>query len=164
MRHLGLEQQASIYWERVLAREPENIEAHVFLAKYYEKMGQLDRSLSHLQAILEQSPDDMASYARLGETYEKGGEYDKALSYYEKYLADYPDDREIKQRVAGINAAMGQKRQTQASMAHLSATDAQEQAKKLKENIRNLEAAAVTGMPYHYTGNCLKYLQKILKS
>ena len=139
--NLKLEEQASTYWERVLAREPENIEGHIFLAQYYEKIGQWDRSLSHLQAILAQSPEDTASYARLGEMYERGGEYDKALSYYDKYLAQYPNNNEIRQRVAGINAAMLKTRQTQASLQPSSAIADQEKAAKLKGNIRHLEAA-----------------------
>jgi len=138
---IRLDQQASIYWERVLAREPENIEAHIFLAKYYEKMEQLERSLTHLQAILAQAPDDIDSYARLGEMYEKGGDYDKALSYYEKYLVQYPDNQKIAQRVAGINAVMLKRRQTQESPQAAAAIDHQAQAVELKKNISDLEAA-----------------------
>ncbi|KPJ99686.1 MAG: hypothetical protein AMJ60_04205 [Desulfobacterales bacterium SG8_35] len=138
---LGLEYQAASYWERVLGRDPENIQAHEFLAGYYEKTGQPDRSLSHLQAILAQSQDDITSYAHLGEIHEKEGEYGKALLYYEKYLSRYPDDREVMQRVAGINAALVKKRQTLAAPLHPSAIDDQQQAEKIKGNIRSLEAA-----------------------
>jgi len=45
---LGFKQQAAIYWERILGREPDNTEAHQYLAEYYEGKGQLDRTLSHL--------------------------------------------------------------------------------------------------------------------
>ena len=138
---LGLEQQASSYWERVLAREPENVEAHIFLARYYEKEEQLDRALSHLQAVLTSNPKDRAAYIRLGETYEKAGEYTKAFSYYEKYLDLYPDDPEVKERIAGVNAAMVKRRQTQPSFRQPSAVDTQGQAEELKGIIRKLEAA-----------------------
>ena len=136
--HLGLEQQASIYWERFLAREPDNIEANKFLAKHYEKMKQADRALSHLQAVLAYNPEDGASYVRLGEMHEKAGEYDKALSYYEKYLQLYPDDPEIRQRLAGINAAIMNKIPIKTSTQEYPAPDEQDQTEKLKEVIRNL--------------------------
>jgi tetratricopeptide (TPR) repeat protein len=139
--NLGLEQQAAPYWERVLAREPENVEAHVFLAEYYAKTEQLERSLSHLQAVLAHNPDDGASYIRLGETYEKTGEYSKALAYYGEYLEKYPNDHKITQRLAGINAAMVKKRQTPAVSQDYSVIDAQKQDEKLKTIIRNLETA-----------------------
>jgi len=138
--HLGLETQASAYWERVLAREEENIEAHVFLAKHYEKIGRLDRALSHLKAILASNPDDASSYARLGKMYEKVGEIDKALAYYEKYLSRYPDDQEVLQRIVVINTDQG-KRQTQAAVKGYSSGSGQERSENLKQAIGSLEAA-----------------------
>jgi len=33
--YLGLEKEAAVYWERLLAREPENLEAHTFLARFH---------------------------------------------------------------------------------------------------------------------------------
>jgi len=138
---LSLEQQASIYWERILARQPDYTEAHVFLAKYYEKTGQWNRSLLHMQAVLQQRPDDTSFYARLGAMYEKAGEYGKAFTYYEKYLTQYPGDNEIMQRLNNVNIAMLKTRQPQESMEHPAAIDDQKQAAMLRENIRNLEAA-----------------------
>jgi tetratricopeptide (TPR) repeat protein len=137
---LGFDQQASEYWERVLAREPENIEAHMFLASYYEKVEQLDRSLSHLEAILAHSPDDVVSHARLGKTYEMAGEYDKALTYYEKYLAQFPNDQAVMQRIVSINAANENRKQNKESFPYPPVIDDQELTDKLKETIQNLEA------------------------
>jgi len=144
---LGLERQASTYWERVLAREPANIEAHIYLAKYYEKVEQLDRSLSHLQAILEYSPEDDRSYIRLGEAYERAKEYEEALSNYGKYLEHYPQDNEILQRVVSINAELNRQKQSPTSLDHSSESDDNEQVERLKETIRRYE---VSGR-YHET-------------
>ena len=138
---LGLEPKASAYWERILARQPENVEAHIFLAKHYENAGQLTRALGHLQAVLAHNPEDGVLYMRLGETYEKAGEYNKALAYYEKYLAQYPNDNEVLQRLDGMNAAIVKKEQTQASFKEREFLDDQEQTEKLQVTIRNLGAA-----------------------
>ena len=155
---LGLEQQASIYWERILGREPGSIEAHLFLAQYYEKNGQLDKSLFHLEAILAQNPDDTATYVKLGQTYERAGEYDKALSYFEKFLVENPQDQEVPLHIASINVAMGKKSKIETpTLGHSTDAD-QEQIVKLKETIRNLEAAA------NYRDTIPIYQQLIKKS
>ncbi len=139
--HLGLEQQAATYWERVLAREPENVEAHIFLARHYEEVGQLDRSLMHLQAVLAQNPEDVKSFERLGEAYERAGDYDKALAYYEKYLDKYPRDHQVQQRLVAISAAMVKKSQKQATIQNYGSIDDQVKTERLTGAIRKLEAA-----------------------
>jgi tetratricopeptide (TPR) repeat protein len=139
--HLDLDQQASIYWERFVAREPGNIEAHNFLVQYYEKEGQLDRALSHLQAVLENNLEDVVSFARLGETHEKAGDLDKALLYYEKYLENFPDDVDVKRRLVEITAATGKTKETIASLDEYFATDNEQKTAVLKESISQYEAA-----------------------
>ncbi len=138
---LGLEQQASVYWERLLVREPENIEAHKFLAKYYEKVEQPDRSLLHLVAVLAHNPEDGVTHKRLGKMYEKAGEYGKAVSYYEKYLKQYPNDPEVLQQIATINSAFMKMGKIRASLEDGTTLDYQDQIEKLKGIIRNLEDA-----------------------
>ena len=140
-QRLGLEQQASIYWERFVAREPENIEAHQFLAQYYEKDGQSDRALSHLQVALENNSDDVASFALYGEIYEQAGDHDKALLYYEKYLEKFPEDLNVKRRLVGITAATGRKKETITSLDQYFATDSETKSAKLKKSILQYEAA-----------------------
>ena len=138
---LELDQQASEYWERVLAREHENIEAHIFLAKYYEEIKEPGRSLSHLETMLAQNPDDAVSYARLGETYEMAGEYGKALTYYEKYLVQYPNDHEIMQRILSLKTAKEKKKRRKEILPHYAAIDDQKHIEKLKETIHDLEGS-----------------------
>lgn len=138
--HLGLEQEAALYWERLLARESENFEAHTFLAQYYEKAGQLDRVLSHLKVLTDYKQGDAASFARLGETYEKTGDYEKALLYYEKYLDQFPEDRSVKRRLENIIAASGSKK-PQASLDHYFDTDSETKAASLRKVIMEYKAA-----------------------
>jgi tetratricopeptide (TPR) repeat protein len=148
--HLGLEQQASAYWERLLARQPQNIEAHKFLAKHYEKLEQVDRALSHLQALLAQNPEDGASYIRLGTMLENSEEYGEALTYYEKYLQQYPNDPKILQRLARINAIM-KERQLARSLQAYSAEEEQDRTDKLKGIILDLETVGryQDAVPYY---------------
>jgi tetratricopeptide (TPR) repeat protein len=138
---LGLEQQASIYWERFLVREPENIEAHKFLAQYFEKVEQPDRSLSHFRAVLAQNPEDSFIYKRVGKLYEKTGEPGKAVLYYEKYLKQYPNDPEVSHQIASINSAVMKKGKTRAPLQDETTFDFQDKTENLKGIIRNLEDA-----------------------
>ncbi|MBW2484080.1 MAG: tetratricopeptide repeat protein, partial [Deltaproteobacteria bacterium] len=138
--YLGLEEQAAAYWERIIGREAGNNEAHLFLAEYYEKSGQLDRSLAHLESMLIRNPHNTAIYAQLGRVYEKVGESDRALLFYEKLLAENPQNQEAALRIAGINAEMGQKRRLHEVGPRRAPASAQLQTVKLKETIRNLEA------------------------
>jgi tetratricopeptide (TPR) repeat protein len=138
---LGLDQQASVYWERFIAREPENREAHLFLAQYYEKDEQLDRALFHLQELLEYNPGDVGSFARIGEMYEKAGNHKKALLYYEKYLEQFPEDRKVKRRVVNITASTGKEKETLASLEQYFAIDSEKKSADIKKTISQYEAA-----------------------
>ncbi|MFC1843374.1 tetratricopeptide repeat protein [Thermodesulfobacteriota bacterium] len=138
--HLGLEQEATVYWERLLARESENLEAHTFLAGYYEKAGQLDRALSHLKALVDYKQGDAASFAHLGETYEKTGDHEKALFYYEKYLDQFPEDRSVKRRLESIITASSSKKKHQASLDHYFDTDSETKSASLRKVIMQYKA------------------------
>ena len=148
--YLGLEQQASAYWERLLARQPQNIEAHKFLAKHYEKLEQVDRALFHLHALLVQNPDDSASYIRLGKMLENSEEYGKALTYYEKYLQQYPNDPKILQRQARVNSIMKERQQARSLQAY-SVEEEQDKTDKLKGIILDFESVGryQDAVPYY---------------
>jgi tetratricopeptide (TPR) repeat protein len=137
---LGMEVQAALYWERLLVRETRNIEAHKYLAGYYEKKGELDKALFHLRVVLDSRPEDTPSFARIGETYEKKGEYEKALLFYEKYLEKYPSDTDILRRVVTVNAALGRKKQTLTSLDQYFTPEDSGKKEKLQEAIRQYAA------------------------
>jgi tetratricopeptide (TPR) repeat protein len=139
--YLGLNQQASIYWDRFLVREPQSIEAHQFLTQYYEKAGQLDRALSHLQTLLENNSENAALFVRIGETYEKVGDHDKALLYYQKYLEQFPEDHDVQRRVVSITAPTRREKQTLAPVDQYFATDSEKKSANLKKSILQYEAA-----------------------
>ncbi|MGW8161461.1 MAG: tetratricopeptide repeat protein, partial [Desulfobulbales bacterium] len=138
--HLGDEQQAAIYWERVLGRDPENTEAHLFLARHYEKVEELDRSITHMEAIIDHDPEDAAAYASLGELYARAGEYAEAAANYNKSLALHPGDNRVEQRLAAVENTLAQVGSDREASTGLYAVEARERVRKLKDVIRKLEA------------------------
>jgi len=138
---LGLSHIAVNYWQRVLKREPGHMEAHSYLAGYYDEVGQAATVLLHLQALRATTPEDTAVLARIGRIYEKQGEYDKALTFYEKYLEQYPEDRQILKRVVRIHAVRGRKKQTLATLDQYFAQEKKRDAKELKQKARRYDAA-----------------------
>jgi tetratricopeptide (TPR) repeat protein len=138
---LGQKNLASIYWQRVLEREPEHIEAHRYLAGYYKEAGQMDVALMYLQKIVATELDNMKVLSWIGEAYEVTGELDKALSYYERYLELYPDDREILRRVVKIYALTGRKKKTFATLEKYFAPQKEKDPDELKQTARRYDAA-----------------------
>ena len=138
---LGLSHIAVNYWQRMLKREPGHMEAHSYLASYYNEVGQQETALLHLQAIQETTPEDTAVLARIGTVYEKQGEYDKALTFYERYLEQYPEDRQVLRRVVRIHAIKGQKKQTLATLDQYFAQEKKKDARELKQKARRYDAA-----------------------
>jgi tetratricopeptide (TPR) repeat protein len=133
--HLGMEQEAAVYWERLLVREPENVEAHTFLARYYEKAGQFDRALSHLKILVDYKQADAELFARLGKIYEKTGEYENALLYYGKYLDQFPEDRAVKRRLEDMALAGRSMKEPQASREDYLGTDSEKKSAGLRKVI-----------------------------
>jgi tetratricopeptide (TPR) repeat protein len=138
---LGRSHIAVNYWQRVLQREPGHMEAHSYLAGYYDDVGQPAETLLHLQAIQEVTPENMAVLAKIGRAYEKQGEFDKALTFYDRYLVQYPHDRDILRRVVKIHAAKGRKQQTLATLDQYYAQDKEKESKELKKQARRYDAA-----------------------
>jgi tetratricopeptide (TPR) repeat protein len=138
---LGLSHIAADYWQRILQREPSHIEAHSYLAGYYDEVGQPEEMLLHLQVIQEADPKNMAVFVDIGRAYEKQGEFDKALTYYDRYLAEYPDNRDILRRIVKIHAVMGRKKQTLATLDQYFTQEKERESKELKKRARLFDAA-----------------------
>ena len=156
--HLGLNQQASLYWERYVAREPENSAAHLFLAQYYDQTGQLSRSIQHFKALLADNPEDKGLLARLGRTYEKAGDYGNALQYFRKYLTYLPNDESVKQAVTQLAAVTRTKKQPLKQEDQYSSSDRATKYVDLKKNILGLDPA----VRYRKAGILYKQLLEIV--
>lgn len=90
---MGKEKEAAGYWEKSLAMDPANREAHGWLARYQENQGRPDKALSHLQALFAQEPQNIPILGRICRSYlNSTGRFAEAFPYYEKYVRLRPDD------------------------------------------------------------------------
>ena len=102
---LNLNEQAANYLERALDINPKNADAHLKLARAYERLGSIDKAANEYNSALTKSsenadillslegiwkrkvelaPDDAEAHANLGAVYQKKGNLDLALSEYQK--------------------------------------------------------------------------------
>ncbi len=105
-QRLGLANLAAAYWQRLLTREPADIEAHAALAVYYENAGRFKDALPHLLAQEREDPVNPVLLAEIGRIILMTGEPERALVYYERYLNLRPDDPEVIATVVKIQEGM----------------------------------------------------------
>ncbi len=74
------------YFEKALAKEPDNFYALFGLADCYRGSGQPHRSLEYWNKILAKDPRNKVILTRGGDAYRNMGEYDKAAAFYERAL------------------------------------------------------------------------------
>lgn len=116
--HLGQDKQAAGYWQRLLLKEPGMIEAHQWLACYFEQDGQVEKALPHLLFLNEHKPNDPSLLKRLGQCYVGLKEFHKALENFQKYLLIKPDDTEVARFVVSLQAALGNKSEILGALKH----------------------------------------------
>ncbi len=113
---LQLPNLAIAYWQRLVIREPDNTEAHIRLADFFEKSNRWKEALPHFHFLLKQDEENIELHLRTGRIYEKLGDYSKALPYYNTYLKDNPDDHEVLRAVVKMQSALGNKEETLAAL------------------------------------------------
>jgi tetratricopeptide (TPR) repeat protein len=113
---LGQPLKAVIYWQGLLIKKPDTLEAHKWLADYFEKEGQVEKALPHLLFLYQQKKDDASLLKRLGRCYVGLKEFPQALSYFQKYMLLKPDDTEVARFVVSLQAASGNKSETLAAL------------------------------------------------
>ncbi len=116
--HLGQAVQAEVYWQRLLVTDPDMVEAHSWLAHYFESEGKVDKALPHLLVLNQHKPDDASLLKRLGRCYVGLKKFPQALKYFQKYLLINPDDIEATRFVVNLQAALGNKDETLSSLEH----------------------------------------------
>lgn len=137
---LGLDKPASTYWLRVLAREPENIEAHARLAAYYERTGKPGKALNHLFIVRDQSSDKNNLAKKIGNLYVRIGNFAKALPYYERYLDDHPNDQAVLKALVKGYAGLVDKNKALAALERYFAVSRDTDPDNLKMAARLYEA------------------------
>lgn len=91
----GDRESAAGYWQKVVALEPENPEAHDRLAGYYFASGNWAMSFTHLEHLIKMTPNDVGLLGRAADLGMRLGRVDHALEYYEYGLAVDPLNKDL---------------------------------------------------------------------
>ncbi|HIE39200.1 MAG TPA: tetratricopeptide repeat protein, partial [Anaerolineae bacterium] len=113
MLEAGQEDQAENMFSRVLSGDPENFVAHAGMSVIYDRRGDLDKALWHMERAFEISPDNPAirnelrrlygrktgvepgrldlTPATLARLYARGGRYRRAIEEFRSLLEENPD-------------------------------------------------------------------------
>ena len=94
-------------FELAIAKDPDNWEAHFYLAECYRELRDFDRCLVHYDRVREMHEDDPRWTARvefgIGVVFEQRGDFQKARTHFELALVanpDYEPARRAKLRLA----------------------------------------------------------------
>ena len=74
-------------YERVLQRDPNNLESLIHLSNLHLELGQLEQAIPLLEKIVQQEPENHDWQLNLAELYELTGQKQKAETAYDQILA-----------------------------------------------------------------------------
>nr|MCU0609139.1 tetratricopeptide repeat protein [Chitinispirillaceae bacterium] len=83
----GNQAQAAAALVKVIAGDPQNIEAHARLAELYTAMGQADKARQTLEKLIALQPNNPKIQLALGQYSLKAKKYEEALKYFQKSFA-----------------------------------------------------------------------------
>jgi tetratricopeptide (TPR) repeat protein len=86
---------------------PEDIDAHVQLAREYGRRGQTVDMIAEYQQILEIDPSQYDYLREIGYAYRWQGQYEQALEYFQRYAEAVPNDYSSFQAMGLVRAALG---------------------------------------------------------
>ncbi len=89
---------AAGYWQQLVSVDPDNIEAHTQLYRYYRDRQMWRMSLKHVEVLLKKTPHDTGLLETAAELNARLGRIDRALEYYEYILAVQPANRNVLQK------------------------------------------------------------------
>jgi tetratricopeptide (TPR) repeat protein len=93
--------------ERILAINPWDLPAQRSLARAAEGVGLVDVAIWSLEQARQTHPDHLRLHRELAELYERRGHYTQALALWQRVAQGAPRDREVAQRIADLNRAIG---------------------------------------------------------
>ena len=86
---------ASTYWQKIIALDPDNPEAHEHLYSFYFEKKNWAMSFNHLECLIKMMPNDVVLLERAADLNMRLGRVDHALQYYEYCLAVDPLNKNI---------------------------------------------------------------------
>jgi hypothetical protein len=104
---LGLAQPAAEFFRKVLALEPERLEALVNLANLLRAEGRFDAAKALLEPALARNPNDPDLRLTLGSTWRESGDNARAMECYRAALAAVPDNAAALSNLADLLADDG---------------------------------------------------------
>jgi serine/threonine protein kinase len=94
-------------FEKILAVEPENLEATLSLATILKEQGKIDEAIPEYEKAMALNRSDARPYLHLGEIHEQKQELERAAFFYKKFLDSTPEGAEfdtVNQKIADLEA------------------------------------------------------------
>ncbi|HEA46961.1 MAG TPA: tetratricopeptide repeat protein [bacterium] len=82
-------------FQKAIEREPQSLDAHLYLAYAYEKQGEKEKAIGEYQKITEIDPNHLDAHYQLGVYYDRTGKKDEAIKEYEKVLSLKPSKEKL---------------------------------------------------------------------
>jgi len=93
--------RAQRLFERLVARNPRDSEAHYYYGVTLMFMRQTSPALREFDRAIELNPGNFYAYVAAYSTLNDGGQRERALTYLERWLQIHPEDNETRQMVEG---------------------------------------------------------------
>lgn len=81
--------------KKILAENPEDVDAQHSLGFYYQQIGENDEAIEAYEKVLASNENHFAALNNLADIYEEAEEYDKAAIYIKRLYEKYPDSIEV---------------------------------------------------------------------
>jgi len=136
LRRLSMEKESLSYCRRLLLSRPENQEALVCMAAYYEEEGIWAKALEPLYALADRNPKDAVYLKRIALAHMGMENYSEAENYLREYLKKVPGDTEAAQAMIKLQASKGDRQATLAALEHYFSIESNPDAGDLQQAAR----------------------------
>ncbi len=92
---MGNDEKAAVYWQQIIAIDPDNGKVHKQLAKYYQRHSNVAMELKHVELLLKNNPGDALLIERAADLNLRLKRADRALDLYHYYLVILPSKDEV---------------------------------------------------------------------
>lgn len=103
----GNKEKSKQAFRKALFYSPNSIEAHLALARLYQKEGELDNALVHLKTASNNQPENVEILKTYGETLLQANKFKKSLEVYKKIAQLQPSNKEVQERIESLKNRLG---------------------------------------------------------